>query len=113
GWRTGRGRNDGHCPATRTNTCRGCSRASAGGLTITALDERRSFNDHRPPLQRFLYRRTGAEQVSVPVNVIDPCDGRPEFVFARPRRGKSRLLTGVWPVPVFGSNLPRGVGRAF
>ena len=34
-------------------------------------------------------QRTGTKQIAVAINVVDARDGGPEFVFARPRRGKS------------------------
>ena len=38
-------------------------------------------------------RRTGTEEISVAVNIVDARDGGPEFVFACPRRGKRCLFT--------------------
>src|SRR2546423_13185561 len=59
----------------------------------------------------FLDRRTGAEQIPIAVDVVDPRDRWPEFVFAGPGRGKRRLLARVGPVPFFGSDLPRAMRR--
>ena len=63
------------------------------------------------PILTLFDRRTGTEQISVAINIVDPAYSRPEFVFARPRRGKSRLFARVRMVPLFGSNLPRSVRR--
>src|SRR4029450_7235189 len=51
---------------------------------------------------KVFHRRTGAEEVPVAVNIVDPGDGGPEFVFARPGCGKGCLLACVGTVPIFG-----------
>src|SRR5437588_9861606 len=61
----------------------------------------------------FFYRRAGAEEIAVAVNVVDARDGWPEFVFARPRRGESCLFARVGVVPFVRCDLPRGVWRVF
>ena len=55
--------------------------------------------------RKLFHRRTGAEEIAIAVNVVDPGDGRPEFVFARPRRGIGGLLARIGPVPFVGDRL--------
>ena len=63
------------------------------------------------PIVELFDRWTGTEQISITVNVVDPAYSWPEFVFARPRRGKGCLLASVRTVPILGSDLPRSVWR--
>ena len=88
---------DGLCPATRRTHVSCAARASAGRLTQSAPADTASI-------------RAGeeAEQISVAVNIIDPRDGGPEFVFACPRRGKSRFFARVEA----GSHLSEAICRA-
>src|SRR5438309_5961773 len=64
-------------------------------------------------ISNFLQRRARAEQVSIPVNVVDSRDARPEFVIAQPWRGKSGLLACIGPVPLIGGDLPGRVRSIF
>jgi hypothetical protein len=41
----------------------------------------------------FFHPRTGAEKISVAVNVVNAGNSRPEFVFARPWRRESCLFS--------------------
>jgi len=63
-------------------------------------------------LERF-HRRARAEQIPVSMNIIDPANSWPEFVFARPRRRERRLFACVRPLPIVGSDLARSVRRVF
>ena len=66
-----------------------------------------------PLLRERFHRRTGAHEIAVAVNAVDARDGRPEFVFARPRRRIGRLFPRIGPVPFIRDNLLRGVRRIF
>src|SRR5437762_3067358 len=71
---------------------------------------------NRPRLQWFFElfdRRTGTEQIPVAIHIVDPRYRRPEFVFARPWRWECGLFARVRPVPLLGSDLPRGMRRVF
>src|SRR3954466_6656091 len=59
----------------------------------------------------FFHRRARAEQIPISVDIVDAGDCGPEFVVARPRRGKSCLLARVGAVPFVGRDLSRGVRR--
>src|SRR5207342_3497985 len=63
-----------------------------------------------PGLELFHWRAR-AEQIPIAVDVVDAGNYRPEFVVARPRRGKSCLFARVGAVPFVGRDLSRGVRR--
>ena len=60
---------------------------------------------------KVFHWRARAEQISIAVDVVDAANCGPEFVVARPRRGKSCLLARVGAVPFVGRDLSRGVRR--
>src|SRR5207245_7009893 len=54
------------------------------------------------------HRRAHAHQVAVAVGAVHASHGRPNFVLARPRRGKGRALACVRPFPAAGDHVREG-----
>src|SRR5262249_42186653 len=58
-------------------------------------------------------RQAAAEEISVPVGVIDAADDRPEFVFPGPGRRIGRRFTAIAMLPVFNEQILCGMRRPF
>src|SRR5262249_36308627 len=54
--------------------------------------------------------RTDADQVAVAEGLVDPRDPRPDLEFPRGRRGETRALARVGPVPLVRGYLLKRVG---
>src|SRR6516165_6850252 len=88
--------------------------AARFGSFPLALAPRSWCRKHSAPALRvfeFFHWRARAEQIPIAIDVVDAANCGPEFVVARPRRGKSCLCARVGAVPFVGRNLSRGVRR--
>ncbi len=64
------------------------------------------------PVCVFIHRRAGANEVAIPVDVVDASDRRPELVLARPGAGIGGLFPGVRAIPVSHERTARCAARS-
>src|SRR5213592_201572 len=85
--------------------------ASSPPASLQRPSSRQKHSARELPLFELFHWRARAEQIPIAVDVVDAASCGPEFVVARPRRGKSCLLARVGTVPLVGRDLSGGMRR--